>query len=354
MQIEEEPEPLTTEQIEAIQEEDEELSALQLKERNERTIFVGNVDLDLDKKHLQKHFKECGKIEKIWFRSVPVEEGKIPTKAAVIMKKYAKDAAGKNAYVLFSTKEEAEKALDLNGSKIQNNTLRVDTAIRKQFDYTKTIFIGNLPFNATEEELRTFFSDCGKMDNVRIVRDSATHVGKGIAYITFKDLLGFKAGLKKNNSTFKERELRIKKAAPTARVEKKQLKKKTQTQTNAERRLERKQNQEIRKEALKPQDMKALLDNAEIKEANVEDLNLENEIRSSGSILKKRIKKIQRKTGEDKFAVHLKESKRAKDKINKEYFNGINERKKRKEYLKKKALVNKKQVNKQRILLKGK
>jgi len=59
-------------------------------------------------------------------------------------------------------------------------------------------------------------------------------------------------------------------------------------------------------------------------------LNLENEIRSSGSILKKRIKKIQRKTGEDKFAVHLKESKRAKDKINKEYFNGINERKKRK------------------------
>jgi len=68
--------------------------------------------------------------------------------------------------------------------------------------------------------------------------------------------------------------LRIKKAAPTARVEKKQLKKKTQTQTNAERRLERKQNQEIRKEALKPQDMKALLDNAEIKEANVEVIKL--------------------------------------------------------------------------------
>jgi len=58
-------------------------------------------------------------------------------------------------------------------------------------------------------------------------------------------------------------------------------------------------------------------------------MNLENEIRSSGSILKKRIKKVQRKTGQDKLKATLQESKRAKEKINKEYFNGINERKKR-------------------------
>ena len=64
--------------------------------------------------------------------------------------------------------------------------------------------------------------------------------------------------------------MRIKKAAPVQRVEKKQAKKKTATQTNAERRLERKKNKEIRKEDLQPQDMKALLDNEEIKEVNIE------------------------------------------------------------------------------------
>ncbi len=59
-------------------------------------------------------------------------------------------------------------------------------------------------------------------------------------------------------------------------------------------------------------------------------MNLQNEIKSSPSILKKRIKKIQKKTGEDKLSATLKENNRVKEKNKKEYFNGINERKKRK------------------------
>lgn len=81
---------------------------------------------------------------------------------------------------------------------------------------------------------------------------------------------------------------------------------------------------------------------------------MENEIKASPSLLKKRISKVARKTGEDKFSVTLKENQRAKDKIKKEIFNGVNERKQRKEKLKKKAMLNKKQFNRQRVLLKGK
>ena len=57
---------------------------------------------------------------------------------------------------------------------------------------------------------------------------------------------------------------------------------------------------------------------------------MENEIKASPSLLKKRISKVARKTGEDKFQVTLKEKQRAKDKIKKEIFNGVNERKLRK------------------------
>ncbi len=48
----------------------EDLTAFQLAERNKRTVFVGNIPVDLVPKKLWKVFKGCGKIEKIWFRSI--------------------------------------------------------------------------------------------------------------------------------------------------------------------------------------------------------------------------------------------------------------------------------------------
>lgn len=127
-----------------------------------------------------------------------------------------------------------------------------------------------MPFNATEEELRTFFKDCGAVENIRIIRDPQTHVGKGIAYVTFKEMSAFKAALKKTKSQFKDRELRIKKAAPSERVEKKQMKKKSLTQTNAERRLARKERQEMKKDDLREQDLNAIIKNVNVDEPDVE------------------------------------------------------------------------------------
>ena len=41
---------------------DENLTAFQIKERNDRTVFVGNIDLGLEKKEIQKFFKKFGKV----------------------------------------------------------------------------------------------------------------------------------------------------------------------------------------------------------------------------------------------------------------------------------------------------
>ena len=56
--------------VKKIKKEKVELSAFQLKERKEKTIFVGNIPLEATSKQLKKMFKEqVGGVEKVWFRS---------------------------------------------------------------------------------------------------------------------------------------------------------------------------------------------------------------------------------------------------------------------------------------------
>lgn len=93
-------------------------------------------------------------------------------------------------------------------------------------DFETSVFIGNLPWVVNEEELRSHFEDAGKILNVRVIRDKETFIGKGIAYIQFASTEDMKRALEtKNNTKFKGRDLRVKRATPTERREKKQEKK---------------------------------------------------------------------------------------------------------------------------------
>ncbi len=93
-------------------------------------------------------------------------------------------------------------------------------------DFETTVFIGNLPWVINEEELRQHFEDIGKILNVRVIRDKDTFIGKGIAYIQFSSPEEMKKAVEtKNHTKFKGRELRVKRATPTERREKKQEKK---------------------------------------------------------------------------------------------------------------------------------
>ena len=45
------------------------------------------------------------------------------------------------------------------------------------------IFVGNLASNVKEEELRSLFSQHGKVDSVKIIRDMFTQTSKGFGFI---------------------------------------------------------------------------------------------------------------------------------------------------------------------------
>ena len=113
--------------------------------------------------------------------------------------------------------------------------------MRNTNDYERSIFIGNLPWVVDEEDLRKHFESVGKIENVRIIRDGQTFIGKGFGYIMFSNKEDMKKSIvEKNGSKFKVfihsfliktikmfqgRELRVKKAVRAERLEKKQRKK---------------------------------------------------------------------------------------------------------------------------------
>ena len=92
-----------------------------------------------------------------------------------------------NAYVVFKSTDATviEAALAKNNDVIEGHHIRVDRAARKSDGKDgankRSVFVGNLPFDVTEESLRAHFDDAGLdgIDNVRIVRDPRTGLGKG-------------------------------------------------------------------------------------------------------------------------------------------------------------------------------
>jgi cold-inducible RNA-binding protein len=47
----------------------------------------------------------------------------------------------------------------------------------------RRLYVGNLPYTATEEELTELFSRAGKVESVRVMRDMATGRARGFAFV---------------------------------------------------------------------------------------------------------------------------------------------------------------------------
>ena len=47
----------------------------------------------------------------------------------------------------------------------------------------RRLYVGNLPYSATEDQLSALFSQAGKVDSVRVMRDMATGRARGFAFV---------------------------------------------------------------------------------------------------------------------------------------------------------------------------
>mmetsp|Transcript_126585 Transcript_126585/g.253095 ORF Transcript_126585/g.253095 Transcript_126585/m.253095 type:complete len:276 (+) Transcript_126585:75-902(+) len=73
-----------------------------------------------------------------------------------------------------------------------------------------SIFVGNVPYDAQEDELRDLFSKVGNVTSVRVVCDKDTRQPKGYAFCDFVDASSVHAAIEKlNNMEYNGRKLRI-------------------------------------------------------------------------------------------------------------------------------------------------
>ncbi|KAL0296347.1 UNVERIFIED_CONTAM: RNA-binding protein 34 [Sesamum radiatum] len=173
-----------------------------------RTVFVGNLPLKLKKKEIVKEFAKFGEVESVRIRSVPIIDGKMPRKGAVIKKRINEngdrfvfcwsslshlvdfvalvDIMCVHAYVVFKTEESAQASLAHN--------MALDEELYKLFTGIKNLETS--------------------IEAVRVIRDPGSSLGKGIAYVLFKTKDAANFVVKKHNLKLRDRELRLSHAKP--------------------------------------------------------------------------------------------------------------------------------------------
>lgn len=71
------------------------------------------------------------------------------------------------------------------------------------------LFVGNLPFSATEQEVRELFEQFGTVESVNLVNDRHTGQPRGFGFVEMDDEGARQAVAKLNNQDFQGRALRV-------------------------------------------------------------------------------------------------------------------------------------------------
>ena len=77
------------------------------------------------------------------------------------------------------------------------------------------IYVGNLPFDVTDGDLRTLFADYGDLTSASVISDRETGRSRGFGFVELSDeTLGLKAVSELDGSDWNGRQLTVNKAQP--------------------------------------------------------------------------------------------------------------------------------------------
>ncbi|KAF9346039.1 hypothetical protein BGX26_002490 [Mortierella sp. AD094] len=91
-------------------------------------------------------------------------------------------------------------------------TVGVNTMAARAYA-TKKLFVGNLPWGTTDDEVRDFFTQYGELTDFHAPKDNMGRT-KGFAFVEFDEVEADKAVQDANGREFNGRELRVDVAAP--------------------------------------------------------------------------------------------------------------------------------------------
>jgi nucleolin len=174
-------------------------------------VRLGNLSFDLDGQvdEIKKQFADCGKIKNVEmitrkdgrFAGVAIIEFEDTDSAASAIEKHDQELYGRKMNLSFST-EEAGGRPNRGGS--------FDRPPSEKPEGCTTVFIGNLSYDITEDQVYEFFSDCGNIKQVRWPQGDFT----GIGWVEFYDTNGPDLAIAKVGQNLLGRSIRVDFAAP--------------------------------------------------------------------------------------------------------------------------------------------
>ncbi|XP_059469678.1 RNA-binding protein squid-like isoform X4 [Neocloeon triangulifer] len=160
---------------------------------DDRKLFVGGLSWETTDKELREHFSKFGDIESINVKTDP--------------------NTGRSrgfAFIVFGTAEGLEKALNAGDHVINNK--KVDP--KKAKARHGKIFVGGLPTELSDEDIKSFFSAFGTIMEVEMPFDKIKNQRKGFCFITFESDQVVQELLKTPKQTINGKEVDVKKATP--------------------------------------------------------------------------------------------------------------------------------------------
>ncbi|KAH8887748.1 RNA-binding domain-containing protein, partial [Thozetella sp. PMI_491] len=102
--------------------------------------------------------------------------------------------------------EEAAKLREMQASLDQQQS---DLNESKEDVDSRSIFVGNVDYSASPEEIQAHFQSCGSINRVTILLDKFTGTPKGYAYVEFTEPSLVAQALVLNESVFKGRNIKV-------------------------------------------------------------------------------------------------------------------------------------------------
>ncbi|KAA8539423.1 hypothetical protein F0562_026115 [Nyssa sinensis] len=170
-------------------------------------VYVGGIPYYSTEDDIRSYFDGCGTITEVDCMKFP-ETGKFRG----------------IAIISFKTEAAAKRALALDGADMGGLFLKIQpyksTKANKVSDFAPAIvegynriYVGNLSWDITEEDLRKLFSDCS-ISSIRFGEDKETQEFRGYAHIDFADSLSLSMALNLDQKIVCGRPVRIRCAVP--------------------------------------------------------------------------------------------------------------------------------------------
>ncbi|KDP29869.1 hypothetical protein JCGZ_18444 [Jatropha curcas] len=183
------------------------ISESQMNEDIATKVYVGGIPYYSTEDDIRSYFESCGTITGVDCKKFP-DSGKFRG----------------IAIISFKTEAAAKRALALDGSDMGGFYLKIQpyktTRANKVPDFAPKIvegynrvYVGNLSWDITEDDLRKFFSDCN-ISSVRWGMDKETNEFRGYAHVDFSDSLSLLMALKLDQQIVCGRPIKISCAVP--------------------------------------------------------------------------------------------------------------------------------------------